>query len=85
MYEKYQYISDPHTAIAYAIYKKQEFKGKTILLSTAHPAKFKSSVEDILKIEIPIPERLSILKKKQKRAISMDVSLNQLKSILLNR
>lgn len=53
------YLCEPHGAIAYQVLKDQLQVGETgIFLCTAHPAKFKESVERILDIELPLPEAL---------------------------
>lgn len=53
------YLCEPHGAIAYQVLKDQLQAGETgIFLCTAHPAKFKESVERILNIELPLPEAL---------------------------
>lgn len=53
------YLCEPHGAIAYQALKDQLQAGETgIFLCTAHPAKFKESVERILEIELPLPEAL---------------------------
>ncbi|WP_369434235.1 threonine synthase [Psychromonas sp. MME1] len=54
------YLCEPHGAIAYHELSKQLNDGETgLFLCTAHPAKFKESVEDILGHEIFIPEELA--------------------------
>ena len=53
------YLCEPHGAIAYQVLQDQLQAGETgIFLCTAHPAKFKESVERILDIEFPLPEAL---------------------------
>ncbi|WP_372880740.1 threonine synthase [Psychromonas sp.] len=54
------YLCEPHGAIAYSELRKQLKEGETgLFLCTAHPAKFKESVEEILGREIFIPEELA--------------------------
>lgn len=54
------YLCEPHGAIAYSELTKQLQEGESgLFLCTAHPAKFKESVEDILGRNIFIPEALS--------------------------
>ena len=49
----------PHGAIAYQVLKDQLKADEVgIFLCTAHPAKFKESVERILGIQLPLPETL---------------------------
>ncbi|GLR18911.1 threonine synthase [Portibacter lacus] len=69
VYKDYGYLLDPHGAIGYLA--AMEYKYETgyeepiIFLETAHPSKFKETVEETLNQEIEIPERLSILSEKQ--------------------
>jgi len=58
--DKLGYLCEPHGAIAYSELKKQLKEDETgLFLCTAHPAKFKESVEDILGRKIFIPEELA--------------------------
>ena len=53
------YISEPHAAVAYqglnASLTNEEIG---IFLGTAHPAKFKESVDEILGVDLPLPSEL---------------------------
>jgi threonine synthase len=61
--EKTGYLCDPHGAVGllgleeYLNFEKKPVTG--IFLETAHPAKFKPIVENVIGKEIPMPERLS--------------------------
>jgi threonine synthase len=59
IYEKYGYISDPHSATGYNAAKHYDVKG--FWLSTAHAAKFGEVIESTLGIAPAIPERLAVL------------------------
>lgn len=78
------YLCEPHGAIAYQVLKDQLQAGETgIFLCTAHPAKFKESVERILSLELPLPEALD---KHNKLPLLSDVMANdfaQLRAYLL--
>lgn len=53
------YLCEPHGAIAYGVLKQDLQASETgLFLCTAHPAKFKESVERILSTELPLPEAL---------------------------
>lgn len=58
VYEKYDYLMDPHTAVAYAVYSDMRRKGKiargthTVIVSTAHPYKFPDAVAEALAIPV---------------------------------
>jgi threonine synthase len=53
------YVSEPHAAVAYHALQHSLKPGETgIFLGTAHPAKFKSSVDEILHLDIDLPKAL---------------------------
>ncbi|QHB31355.1 threonine synthase [Yersinia canariae] len=55
------YISEPHAAIAYRVLRDQLQDGEFgLFIGTAHPAKFKESVEEILGQELPLPKPLAV-------------------------
>ena len=54
------YLSEPHAAVAYRVLRDQLQDGEYgLFLGTAHPAKFKESVEAILNKQIPLPKELA--------------------------
>ncbi|CAL4042694.1 threonine synthase [Buchnera aphidicola] len=58
--KKLGYISEPHAAIAYKLLKNQLKDNQFgLFLGTAHPAKFKKTVENILDITLPLPKILA--------------------------
>ena len=78
------YVCEPHGAIAYQVLKDQLQAGETgIFLCTAHPAKFKESVERILDVELPLPETLDKHNKLPLLSDEMDNNFAQLRSYLL--
>ncbi len=87
LYQSTGYILDPHGAVAYAGLKKYLIKHDAlgVFLETAHPAKFKDTVEDVLSIKLEIPESLKATLKKKKLAIKMDNKFADFKEFLLAR
>ena len=58
--DKKGYLSEPHGAIAYRVLKDQLQAGEYgLFLGTAHPAKFKEVVENILGKSINLPKELA--------------------------
>ncbi|WP_192457874.1 threonine synthase [Musicola keenii] len=54
------YVSEPHAAIAYRLLRDQLQPGEHgLFLGTAHPSKFKESVEEILGKALPLPQELA--------------------------
>lgn len=85
LYEKYNYIACPHTAVAYLAAKKynhpQDF---TIFLSTAHPCKFMDVYPENLKNKIIIPEQVKELDHKISSATPLENNFSDLKTFLMN-
>ena len=78
------YLCEPHGAIAYQVLKDQLQAGETgIFLCTAHPAKFKESVERILTLDLPLPEALDKHNKLPLLSDEMDNDFAQLRAYLL--
>ena len=78
------YVCEPHGAIAYQLLKDQLKAGETgIFLCTAHPAKFKESVERILGLELPLPEALDRHNKLPLLSDEMENDFAQLRAYLL--
>lgn len=89
VFEKYNYIIDPHGAVGYQALKQflssNDLKNVNgIVVETAHPAKFKDVVEDVIKHEVKMPERLTDCIEKEKKAILMEKEFSVLKEFLLN-
>ena len=84
VYEKYNYIIDPHGAVGYcaATAYSKIHESFCIILETAHPSKFKPDVERILSRKIEVPERLSVLANKEKVAIPLKNNFEEFKSLL---
>lgn len=80
------YILDPHGACGYRALKEGLKDGETgVFLETAHPAKFKEKVDDILNIDINIPSRLVEFMKGKKQSIEMNNSFAEFKEFLLEQ
>jgi len=77
------YTSEPHAAVAYQGLVSSLSKNETgIFLGTAHPAKFKKSVDDILQIDIDLPKELEDCVGKNDLSIQLENNFNELKEFL---
>ena len=85
VYENENYILDPHGAVGYLGLKKYLDKEKQvgIFLETAHPAKFKDTVEKAIENEVEIPKYLKECLQKEKKATVIGKNFNELKKHLL--
>ena len=78
------YLCEPHGAVAYEVLKQDLQAGETgLFLCTAHPAKFKESVERILDLTLPLPEALDKQNKLPLLSDEMENDFAQLKAYLL--
>jgi len=69
-YNKYHYLSDPHTATGLNVLNKLNNNVANISLACAHPAKFKNAIFDAINQEPPIPAGLkNIFDKEEKMTI----------------
>ncbi len=79
------YLCEPHGAIAYRLLEQQLEDGEEgIFLCTAHPAKFKESVDAILDINITLPKPLAEHATRSVLSQTMDGDFIQLKESLLH-
>jgi len=79
------YVSEPHAAVAYQGLLNSISDNETgIFLGTAHPAKFKGAVEEILKIDVDLPIELKNCIDKKDLSVHMDNNFGDLKSFLLS-
>ncbi|MCD8210761.1 MAG: threonine synthase [Prevotella sp.] len=79
------YILDPHGACGYQALKEMLFDGETgVFLETAHPAKFKPTVESAIGKEVDVPERLKAFMRGKKQSIEINKDFLSFKEILMN-
>ena len=78
------YLCEPHGAVAYEVLKQDLQPSETgLFLCTAHPAKFKESVERILDLTLPLPEALDKHNKLPLLSDEMENDFAQLRAYLL--
>lgn len=81
-----KYILDPHGACGYMALKNGLNAGETgIFCETAHPAKFKDTVEKAVGCMVEIPERLAEFMKGTKQSVKLDKDFKSFKAFLMER
>lgn len=88
VYKQYNYIMDPHGAVAYLglrdfLNRAPESVG--VFLETADPAKFSDEVEKAIGKPVLIPDKLKIYLDREKQAISLENNFFGFKDFLLSR
>ena len=85
-YQDTQYILDPHGACGYQALADGLKEGEIgVFCETAHPAKFKEKVDEILGIDVEIPERLQNFMKGQKQSVPMSKDFTDFKQFLMKQ
>ncbi len=85
-FSEYSYVADPHTAVgllAADSYRKETgSRNPVIVLSTAHPSKFRDVVEEEIGRPVEIPARLKIATEQEEKSIPLDADFGTLKGYL---
>ena len=85
-YKETDYILDPHGACGYQALVDGLQPGEVgVFCETAHPAKFKEKVDDILGIDVEIPDRLAAFMKGEKQSVPMTKEFADFKQYLLKQ
>ena len=85
-YEDTKYILDPHGACGFQALADGLNLGEVgVFCETAHPAKFKEKVDEILSIDVEIPERLANFMKGQKQIVPMSKDFTDFKQYLMKQ
>ena len=80
------YILDPHGACGYRALQEGLREGETgVFCETAHPAKFKETVDAIIGADVAIPDRLAAFMKGQKQSVEMSKDFADFKAFLMKQ
>ena len=86
VYQKTGYVCDPHGACGYrALAEGLRADEMGVFLETAHPAKFKTTVDDILGTDIEIPAKLQAFMKGTKQSVPMTKEFDDFKAYLMQQ
>jgi threonine synthase len=83
VFDNWGYVCDPHTAIGYAgLDVAAESDAPLAFLATAHPAKFKETIEPLVHAHIPLPRELGEALRKPRLVERIAPSLDALRALL---
>jgi threonine synthase len=88
VYRETKYMLEPHGACAcegLQEYLKADKAAQGFFIATAHPAKFKERVDEILGTDIEVPAKLQAFMRGQKQAVGMSSKFEDFKTYLLKR
>ena len=86
VYRRYDYLLDPHSAIAWlalrdALASEPDTQG--VFVATAHPGKFREVVEPAIGRTVPLPRPLQDALGRPRHSVAMDVDYPTLREFLL--
>ncbi|HOU67401.1 MAG TPA: threonine synthase [Paludibacteraceae bacterium] len=85
-YQKNKYLLDPHGAVAYrALTEFLKPNEVGVFLETAHPAKFKDTVENIIGESVVIPQKLQEFMKGTKQCVQLPKDFDSFKAYLMTK
>ena len=87
VYERSNYLLDPHGAVGYLSLKRfleKHPNRKGIFLETAHPVKFPDAVEEATGKKIDMPTSINAIMKLEKKSMVMKPEFESLKQFLLS-
>jgi threonine synthase len=85
VYEKFNIILDPHTAIGYGAFDKVNLKGNNVVLATAHPCKFPDAIKKSININVKLPDELSFIMDEKENYDIIENNLQKIKQHIKER
>jgi threonine synthase len=84
VYHRTGYVLDPHAAVAYRAQEQQHGvgDGPTVVLATAHPAKFPDVVEKAIGRAVELPEGLAAIMNVEEHFTHIDPTIDALEAFL---
>ena len=76
----YDKVICPHTATGYSVRQKLSSE-PWIIASTAHPSKFESVVEPLLKMNVPMPASLTAMMARENKTVSIAPHMEDFKKV----
>lgn len=84
VWKEHHYLLDPHGACGFRALQEGLQPGETgVFLETAHPAKFKDTVESIIGEAVQIPEKLQAFMRGEKKSLPMTKDFADFKRYLM--
>ena len=85
VYKKEGILIDPHTAVGMGVANKISLEDSTVVLATAHPAKFSEVVKNETNINPDLPENLKKILHQNERVETLPNNLEKVKDYILDR
>ena len=85
VYEKFNVVLDPHSAIGYGAFDKVNLKGNNVVLATAHPCKFPDAIEKAINLNAELPNELAFVLGEKENYDIIENNLTKIKQHIKER
>ena len=85
VYEKYNVVLDPHSAIGYGALDKIDLDGNNVVLATAHPCKFPVAIKRAIDLKADLPEELMFVMDEKESYDIVDNDVEEVKQYIKER
>ena len=85
VYEKFDLVLDPHSAIGYGAFDKVKISGNNIVLATAHPCKFPDAIKNAINLKAELPKELMYILSEKENYDIIDNNVDKVKQHIKER
>jgi threonine synthase len=85
VYEKFEIVLDPHSAIGYGAFDKINLDGNNIVLATAHPSKFPDAIKKAINLKEELPKELMFVMEEKENYDNIDNDVEKIKQHIKER
>ena len=85
VYDKFDIVLDPHSAIGYGAFDKVNLSGNNIVLATAHPCKFPDAIKNAINLKAELPKELMYILNEKENYDIIDNNIDKVKQHIKER
>ena len=85
VYQEFNIVLDPHTAIGYGAFDKHNLNGNNIVLATAHPCKFPDAIQSAINIKAELPNELQFILNEKENYDILENDIEKVKEHIKDR
>jgi threonine synthase len=85
VYEKFDLVLDPHSAIGYGAFDKVNIDGNNIVLATAHSSKFPEAIKKSINLKSDLPQELRFVMDEKENYDIIDNNIDKVKHHIKER
>ena len=85
VYDKFDIVLDPHSAIGYGAFDKVNLSGNNIVLATAHPCKFPDAIKNAINLKAELPKELMYILSEKENYDIIDNNIDKVKQHIKER